>query len=55
MLNDMLKSVSKIYIAYGVTDFRKQINSLCVNTFFAIILTCKMNCDNIYASLMTLL
>ena len=29
MLNDMLKNISKIYIAYGVTDFRKQINSLC--------------------------
>ena len=25
MINDLLKSVSTIYIAYGVTDFRKQI------------------------------
>lgn len=29
MLNDLLKSVSSIYIAYGATDFRKQIHSLC--------------------------
>ena len=29
MLNDLLRSVSAIYIAYGVTDFRKQIHSLC--------------------------
>ena len=29
MINDLLKSVSTIYIAYGVTDFRKQIHSLC--------------------------
>ena len=29
MLNDLLKSISQIYIAYGVTDFRKQIHSLC--------------------------
>ena len=29
MLNDMLKSVNKIYIAYGYTDFRKHISSLC--------------------------
>ena len=29
MLNDLLKSVDKIYIAYGVTDFRKQTSSLC--------------------------
>lgn len=29
MLNDLLKSVSTIYIAYGATDFRKQISSLC--------------------------
>lgn len=29
MLIDLLKSVNKIYIAYGVTDFRKQTSSLC--------------------------
>lgn len=29
MINDFLRSVSTIYIAYGVTDFRKQIHSLC--------------------------
>lgn len=29
MLNDLLKSIDKIYIAYGATDFRKQIHSLC--------------------------
>ncbi len=29
MINDLLKSVSTIYIAYGITDFRKQIHSLC--------------------------
>lgn len=29
MINDLLSSVSTIYIAYGVTDFRKQIHSLC--------------------------
>ena len=29
MINDLLTSVSTIYIAYGVTDFRKQIHSLC--------------------------
>ena len=29
MINDLLKNVNKIYIAYGVTDFRKQISSLC--------------------------
>lgn len=29
MLIDLLKSVNKIYIAYGATDFRKQSNSLC--------------------------
>lgn len=29
MINDLLRSISTIYIAYGVTDFRKQINSLC--------------------------
>lgn len=29
MLNDLLKNINKIYMAYGVTDFRKQTNSLC--------------------------
>lgn len=29
MINNLLKDISKIYIAYGVTDFRKQIYSLC--------------------------
>jgi len=29
MLNDLLKNIMTIYIAYGVTDFRKQILSLC--------------------------
>lgn len=29
MINDLLQNVSKIYIAYGATDFRKQIHSLC--------------------------
>lgn len=29
MLNAMLKDIGTIYIAYGPTDFRKQINSLC--------------------------
>ena len=29
MINDLLKSVETIYIACGVTDFRKQIHSLC--------------------------
>ena len=29
MLIDLLSSVDKIYIAYGATDFRKQISSLC--------------------------
>ena len=29
MLIDLLQSVEKIYVAYGVTDFRKQISSLC--------------------------
>lgn len=29
MLVDLLQSINKIYIAYGATDFRKQINSLC--------------------------
>ena len=29
MLNDLLSSVSTIYIAYGSTDFRKQIYGLC--------------------------
>ena len=27
MINDLLRSISTIYIAYGVTDFRKQIHS----------------------------
>ena len=27
MINDLLTSVSTIYIAYGVTDFRKQIQT----------------------------
>ncbi len=29
MINNLLEKVSTIYIAYGVTDFRKQIYSLC--------------------------
>lgn len=29
MLRDLLQSVNTVYIAYGVTDFRKQIPSLC--------------------------
>ena len=29
MINDLLRNVEKIYIAYGVTDFRKQTSSLC--------------------------
>lgn len=29
MINDMLKNVKEIYLAYGATDFRKQIHSLC--------------------------
>lgn len=29
MINDLLKNVSTIYLSYGVTDFRKQIHSLC--------------------------
>ncbi len=29
MINDLLKSINKIYIAYGATDFRKQTESLC--------------------------
>ena len=29
MLNELLKNVPTIYIAYGYTDFRKQIPSLC--------------------------
>lgn len=29
MINDMLKSIDIIYIAYGATDFRKQTYSLC--------------------------
>ena len=30
MISKLLSDVSTIYIAYGATDFRKQINSLCV-------------------------
>ena len=30
MINDLLQSISKVYIAYGATDFRKQIDSLCI-------------------------
>lgn len=36
MLNNLLGTIDKIYIAYGATDFRKQISSLCSivqNTF----------------------
>lgn len=29
MINDLLRDTNKIYIAYGATDFRKQISSLC--------------------------
>lgn len=29
MINDLLQNVSKVYIAFGATDFRKQIHSLC--------------------------
>ena len=29
MINDLLRNVSTISIAYGVTDFRKQTHSLC--------------------------
>ena len=29
MIDDLLKSISTIYIVYGSTDFRKQIYSLC--------------------------
>lgn len=29
MINNLLQDVTKIYLAYGVTDFRKQIPSLC--------------------------
>ena len=29
MINNLLQEVTKIYIAYGVTDFRKQTHSLC--------------------------
>ena len=31
MINDLLSNVSEIYVAYGVTDFRKQIWSLCAD------------------------
>ena len=29
MINKLLSDISTIYIAYGATDFRKQIGSLC--------------------------
>lgn len=29
MLCDLLQSINTVYIAYGATDFRKQISSLC--------------------------
>lgn len=29
MIDNMLKDITKIYIAYGATDFRKQIPALC--------------------------
>lgn len=29
MINSLLQNISQIYIAYGATDFRKQIDSLC--------------------------
>lgn len=29
MLIDLLQNINKIYLAYGATDFRKQISSLC--------------------------
>ena len=29
MIIDLLQSVDRIYLAYGATDFRKQISSLC--------------------------
>ena len=30
MIRNLLKNISKVYIAYGATDFRKQINTLCI-------------------------
>ena len=30
MIKDLSQSISKVYIAYGATDFRKQIDSLCI-------------------------
>ena len=30
MIKDLLQSISKVYIAYGATDFRKQMDSLCI-------------------------
>lgn len=38
MINNLLSRISNVYIAYGVTDFRKQIYSLCkiVETKFSI-------------------
>lgn len=43
MINDMLRSINTIYIAYGATDFRKQICSLCdiVETKFKLNPYCK--------------
>ena len=29
MINNLLQDIQKIYIVYGATDFRKQINTLC--------------------------
>ena len=29
MITDLLQHIDKVYLAYGVTDFRKQIYSLC--------------------------
>ena len=30
MINNLLREIKTIYIAYGSTDFRKQIDSLCI-------------------------
>ena len=30
MLNNLLSNVDRIFLAYGATDFRKQIDSLCI-------------------------
>ena len=40
MINDLLQSISKVYIAYGTTDFRKQIDSLCIEIKKEIALKC---------------